>query len=243
MKAILVAVDYADILGVTLPYNRHHFDEVMIVTTPTDLAIHKIAEENNATIYATTSFYDNGAVFNKWKALEEGLDALGREGWLCLMDADVMWPKQVPDYPREVGCLYTPLRRMMRKIRMPIPPEAEWDQFTLHRQQVEWAGFSQIFHCSDPHLGLAPWHEINWRHAGGADSIFQLKWPNNRKVRPPFEVLHLGPSGCNWCGRATERLDGTVPDGSEEKMQQVRNFIKTRRGKNGARRFDGEKIL
>jgi hypothetical protein len=32
LRAIMVAVNYSDLLSITLPYNRHHFDQVMIVT-------------------------------------------------------------------------------------------------------------------------------------------------------------------------------------------------------------------
>ena len=38
-------------------------------------------------------FYADGAAFNKWKALELALDSYGRRGWLCVMDADVIWPQ------------------------------------------------------------------------------------------------------------------------------------------------------
>src|SRR5580692_269178 len=94
MKAILVSVDYADILAVTLPYNRHHFDEVYVVTTPGS-EDGRVAKQLGAEVWGTTAFYDDGAVFNKWKALEEALDVMGRDGWLCVMDADVLWPKTV----------------------------------------------------------------------------------------------------------------------------------------------------
>ena len=33
MRAILVSVDYADILALTLPLNRHHFSDVMVAAT------------------------------------------------------------------------------------------------------------------------------------------------------------------------------------------------------------------
>ena len=36
MNAILVCVDYSDLLAITLPHNRHHFNKVMVVTTPED---------------------------------------------------------------------------------------------------------------------------------------------------------------------------------------------------------------
>ena len=229
MRAILVAVDYADILSITLPYNRNHFDSIMVVTTPQDKKTIEVVKQNYAHVFATEAFYDDGAVFNKWKALEQGLDEFGREDWLCIMDADIMWPKEIPGYKLVKGNIYTPLRRMMNQIKTPIPSEKEWLKFPLHRQQVEWSGYTQIFHASDPVLPTPPWHQINWRHAGGADSFFQRLWPKQNKLRPPFEVLHLGPAGQNWCGRATEYIDGTKHPQSQERVKSVRNFIRSRK--------------
>lgn len=232
MKAILVCVDYADVLNLTLPYNRHHFSEVMVVTTPEDSATIQCAEANNCRIHTTRTFYEEGAIFNKWKSLEEALDVFGRYGWLCIMDADVFWPKQIPDYSREVGCIYTPKRRMRESVTAPIPDEVDWGQYPLHRNHTEWAGYTQIFHANDPHLGSPPWHQTNWKHAGGADSFFQKQWPNNRKKRPPFEVLHIGEAGANWCGRVTNYVDGSTPDLAEDRKQALET-IRTERAKYG----------
>lgn len=230
MRAILVCVDYADLLAVTLPYNRHHFDDVAVVTSSGDTKTLQVAREHGAQVIVTDLFFEAGAVFNKWKALEYGLSQFGRQGWLCLMDADVLWPKQLPPgiYFRQ-GYLYTPLRRMFTDTSKPLPPESEWGNYPIHRNIAEWAGYSQIFHASDPVLGPAPWHEINWRHAGGADSFFQQKWPADRKVRPRFEVLHIGEAGVNWCGRASAYLDGRLPADAGERREQVRRFIRQRR--------------
>lgn len=240
LKAIMVCVDYGDILSWTLPYNRHHFSEVAVVTTMEDELTHDVAEKNHASVYVTNSFYDGGASFNKWKALEEGLTALGREGWICVMDADVLWPKVVPGFTREIGNLYTPRRRMADPIPEVIPAEEYWSHYPLHPQQKEFAGYSQIFHASDPALGPSPWHETTWRHAGGADSFFQAKWAEENKIRPPFEVLHLGPAGVNWCGRASPYLNGDLPEKAVEKKKQLRRFIQGR-GR-GVERFKGEKL-
>lgn len=226
MRAILVSVDHADLLNITLPYNRHHFEEVMVVTIPGDSSI-QVAQHNSASIFTTTAFYDDGAMFNKWKALEQGLDAFGRHGWLCLMDADILWPKNAFLEPN-MGHLYTPLRRMLYDIHN-IPQEEEWKKLPIHRNIAEWAGYSQIFHAEDVHLGQPPWHQINWRHAGGADSFFQLKWPTTCKIRPSWEVLHLGQSGVNWCGRSTPYLDGSIHVQSQKRQEQLRKFIRSRR--------------
>jgi len=243
MRAIIVSVDFGDLLEVTLAYNRHHFEDVLVVTTPDDHHTIEVTNSLEAKVYTTNSFYDDGAVFNKWKALEEGLEHYGREGWLCIMDADVLWPKEITNYQRQVGNLYTPKRRMMIDLSKPFPSEDMWRTFPLHRQQTEFAGYSQMFHAKDPHLGKPPWHEINWRHAGGADSFFQMKWPNHHKVRPPFEVLHLGAAGTNWCGRAVPYLDGSVHKDSTSRQEQLIRFVLGRKHKQGPERFSHEKTV
>lgn len=265
MHAIAVSVNYTDMLAVTLPYNRHHFNQFTIVTSPTDAPnLKEIARKNDARIVSTDLFYADGATFNKWRALEWALDVIGRTGWLCLMDADVLWPKDAnlctcpchsggmihfssccePGHGLSRGKLYTPLRRMwvsaphnplpIRSTDMMlggirVPGEEHWKEFPVHRNTAEWAGYSQIFHAEDPVLGPAPWHEIDWKHAGGADSFFQMKWPRDRKVRPPFEVLHLGPAGENWFGRATRYLDGKMPEGSAGRAEMIRGIWTGRR--------------
>lgn len=242
MRAILVSVDYADLLAITLPYNRHHFKEIAVVTSLQDSETVKVAEENNAIVFRTNLFYEDGAVFNKWRALEYALDLYGREGWLCVMDADVLWPKTIPSFSKKIGNLYTPRRRMRPVVQPPIPKEEEWTKYHVHRNEVEFAGYSQIFHADDPVLGEPPWHEINWTHAGGADSFFQQKWAPKNKIRPPFEVLHLGASGTNWLGRASELVDGTLPEGSIERQEQLREYFRRRRRNHGGDRFKEERI-
>lgn len=243
IRAIMVAVDYADLLAQTLPYNRHHFEEVMVVTSLDDWECAQIAHKNDCVVHATDTFYHHGAAFNKWAALEEGLNHFGREGWLCIMDADVAWPKKLPDdWELKPGCLYSPNRRMYPLIDA-IPQESLWQGYRIHRNIAEWAGYSQIFHASDPVLGPAPWHEVNWMHAGGADSFFQSKWAAANKIRPSFEVLHLGPSGENWCGRSTAYATGSRNPSADARLEQLKSFIRGRVGKEGVERFAHEKIL
>lgn len=240
LRAAVVSVDFADLLDITLGYNRHHFAEVMVVTAERDVATVAIAEKHGATVFTTNAFYEAGAVFNKWKALEQGLDAYGRHGWMCLMDADILWPKYIPEFELVKGVLYTPRRRMMTDVRTPIPQEPYWAKFPMHPQQREWAGFTQIFHSDDPVLPPAPWHQTNWKHAGGADSFFQMLWPDGKKVRPPFEVLHLGDAGVNWCGRVTPFQDGSTPPEAPERIRQTVRFVRGR-NRHGNDRFSGEK--
>jgi hypothetical protein len=243
MRAILVSVDYTDILQMTLPWNRHHFDEVMIVTSKKDCQnVMPLADEYDCQVYATDSFYTDGAIFNKFKALEEALDVYERRGWMCVMDSDVCWPKKV-DLVRYIhkGILYTPYRYICDPIPPEIPPEDTWDRYPVHRNIAEFAGYTQVFHAEDPHLGVAPWHQTNWKHAGGADSFFQAKWPEGNKFRPRWKVLHLGPCGVNWCGRASAYTNGQSPPEAQSRVTRVRDFMRRRLGR-GVHRFDHEKI-
>jgi hypothetical protein len=227
VNAILVSVGYTDCLRLSLPYNRHHFERVMVVTSGADAEdVLPVVVAARAELHVTDAFYARGALFNKWAALEEGLDRLGREGWLTILDADVLWPKSSHAFRPVPGNLYTPLRRMCPDVPDRVPPEANWRLYAPHRQQAEWAGYTQVFHASDPALGPTPWHDTGWAHAGGADSFFQQKWPASKKLRPPFEVLHMGPSGVNWAGK-----------GNEQKLREM-----IRRRKPGTDRFAAEKL-
>lgn len=236
MKAIIVSVEYADLLALTLPYNRHHFEQVLIVTTPEDENTLAVAEANGADVFQTRLFYDKGAKFNKWAALEAGLDVLGRDDWICLIDADILWPKEI-SFRYEPGRLYSPFRRMMTDLSKPIPNESTWGQFWRHRD--EFAGYTQIFHADDPVIGQPPWHQINWSHAGGADTFFQHKWPPDKKVRPNWECLHLGDVATNWCGRVTPMISGDTVEQATERSRTLNEYMRRRRT-NG--NYDHEKI-
>lgn len=229
MRALLASVEYADLLSLTLPWNKHHFEEMLVITTPDDHQTMAVCRQNDTPYYATNAFHEPPAVFNKWLATEEALDVMGRHGWLCILDADILWPRRLPEIKWKKGKLYTPHCRIVKELGREIPAETEWERYPLRRNRREWAGYTQIFHADDSHLGPPPWYQTNWKHAGGADSFFQKKWSWFNKVRPPFDVLHLGPNSQNWCGRVTPFLDGTLPAGGEERRKRLRTFKQVRR--------------
>lgn len=241
MRAILVSVDYSHELKLCLGYNRHHWQDVLVVTSPADeLNVRPIALANNADAYVTDAFYRGGGAFRKFLAIEEALDYFGRHGWLCLADADVCWPKNLPPFELHVGYLYGPLRRMCPDVPACVPPEEAWNYYPLHRNLVEWPGYSVIFNCKDPHLGTPPWHDVRLTSAGTGDSLFQSRWEPKRKVRLPFEVLHIGSAGVNWRGRTSRRFDGTLPEDSTGRLSALREMIRKR--KPGPDKFAHERL-
>lgn len=236
MRAIIVCVDYWDYLELTLQRNVHHFQEVHVITSSRDTKTQELVSLLGMTMpltcWVTDLFYEEGAVFNKWKALEWGLDQIGREGWLCLLDADIVLPPLEiwQTLSLDVGELYTPRRRMMQNMSRDIPHYSTWSQhYPLHRNEQEFAGYCQIFHANDPALPSSPpWHDVRWITAGGADSFFQAMWKKENKIRPPFECLHLGEAGRNWCGRATAFIDGSIPKDAQARRDKLSELMRKR---------------
>jgi len=239
MNALIVCVNYDDFLAVTLSRNVRHFERVVVVTTPQDHATRLLADSQDNVFCHTTDVFTRipagikplslpigyqalkaamvartggRVVFNKGAAIEEGLDVLGRTGWICLLDADVILPDVMPDAPEwEPGCLYGPYRRLCQtpaKLRA-HPFDSDWTRFPYGPEKQEfpgeYAGYCQIFDSSAPHL-KRPWYAVDWP-AEGPDSEFWWHWPPEKLRRPAFEVLHLGPLRENWRGRVSPRWE------------------------------------
>ena len=215
MKSITVCVSYDDFLGITLPRNAPLFDRTLIVTSPMDRETQAVAAQVGCEVYLTNAFYRNGASFNKGLAMEEGFCVLGRDGWICIWDPDIIMPSDISIPDMQEDCLYSPVRHILQETRCysQYPTPTEWERLPSPTPSGEFSGYFQLFHASavEP-----PWYGITWSHAGGCDSDFQLQFPSNKWKRPPFSVMHLGPEGMpelhtrvgrNWCGRVTPRID------------------------------------
>lgn len=126
LRIIVTCVDFADFLALTLPWNRHHWKEVVVLTSHHDEATVKIAKANGASVYQTDAFYFRGAKFNKFMALEECINFFGRHGVMGFVDADIFWPKRMPYINWCRGYIYSfKRRRLLYDVTAPIPPERE----------------------------------------------------------------------------------------------------------------------
>lgn len=248
MHCYTVCVDYWDFLAITLPKMAKWFGDVTIITAP-DQPEHTVLP--NIRRYSTDAFYRDGAVFNKGRAIEECWQDNPPTGWVCVIDADIL----LPDIPStdafpdlEVGNLYSPRRRqyflladsnspMWGRTQTGPKPDRLWDNFTLVDDSItRCPGFMQVFHTADPVLRTRPWYPTHWKHAGGCDSDFCEKWPKARQKRLDFDVLHLGESRKNWCGRVTPLPDGSVLSTAADREQAMRFMFAQRR--NGSLRHE-----
>jgi len=227
MKSIVVSVDYADLLALTLPRNAPHFDQTLVVTTREDEATQTVARTvPNVEVFCTDAFHRHGDPFNKGLALEEAFDVTGRDGWFCHWDADIVLPPDAAFAQCEPGNLYTARRRICRDPN--DWKDDNWSRFPICKEADFVAGYLQVFHGSDPVLQHRPWYPTHWIHAGGSDTDFCQKWQRDRQRLFPFTVLHLGPPFMNWFGRASKRLDGSVPDGAAERIRRIQQMHRDR---------------
>lgn len=239
ITGIVVCVNFDDLLSITLPRNRQYFDRVVVISDSRDTRTHQVCSQfDNVELFKTDSFYTPPAVFNKGLAMEEGLDFAGRSGWVCIWDADILFPENMKLPPLQIGNLYCPYRRI-------VADTVNWDisiPFVNYpvKKEFEFPGYFQLFHAEDSVLvNKKNWYSVDWKHAGGCDSDFQQCWDHTNKIRLPFEVLHIGEDGQNWHGRATRRLDGIYNINQQDNLQMQNNCLATRHRN---RNFNHEKI-
>lgn len=131
MKGIVVCVNYDDLLRITLPLNMRHLTECLVVSAPGDKRTASIvAATPSANLYVTDAFYRKGAKFNKGAALEEGFDALGRDGWILVWDADTILPESVP-----MADTLDPLKLYGAKRRVLVDPKEYQPKLDLKSAQ------------------------------------------------------------------------------------------------------------
>ena len=234
VNSLVVCVEYDDFLDITLPRNCKHFDKTLVVTTHDDVQTQAVTLRNGCECFATQAFYRDDAMFNKGAAVEEGFDVLGRSGWICIWDADVLMPRFMPLGNLEESCLYTPIRRILEDPTQheQYMEESRWSTLHSPTREHEFNGYFQLFHAS---VTPPPWYSTTSGHAGLCDSDFSHKFPPENRRRLPFEVLHLGAEGIpelgtrvgeNWAGRVSARIDmGEVPQEARRRRARVEQIV------------------
>jgi hypothetical protein len=204
IHGLTVSVDYAEELAIGLPRWLAGLETLLVVTTERDVATQRLCHDRGARVLVTDAFYQDGAAFNKGRALELGRQAVPSGDWLLLFDADVVppdswiWLLQHCTPGHLYGCK-----------RFAATPEAFDDSGRSPDlpYDVPGVGYFQLFHTADPVVvGADPLLEIHWQHAGNYDNRLMDRWRRaGRPIRSvPFRVAHLGGHHQNWFGRGNQ---------------------------------------
>jgi len=242
LEGIITCVNYSDFLAHTLPHNRNHFDNLIVVTDTKDEKTKELCEFYHVKCIQTDIFYENGDSFNKGAAINYGLSHLENKEWVIHLDADIYLPPLtrniLENLPLESHKIYGADRLM-------CPSYEKWIEFLNNPQKIQ-EGWVYIHLNSFPiGVRLAEYNNKN----GGYEPIgyFQLWNPKdsgvfnyptqhdycdrtdvlqckkfarqNRELLPEIVVIHLESEGLsvdsmgkNWKGRKTKLFQSSVND-------------------------------
>lgn len=239
IEGITVCVNFDDLFALSIERWANALDHIIVVTDTTDERIGDlVAPYQNITLYRTDIFYKNGAMFNKGAAVEESLDMAYLRDWVLFFDGDIVPPEdlrqRIEQENPQCGTLYNAPRYQCNNLDLLNHAIRNWDMMKLFRiDDREFPGYFQLFHSKDANVQQRPLLETNWKSAASYDSVFQWKWDGEHKHRFNFPLIHCGPHGTNWCGRAIERWDGIPVDDLEKNRKAIKELFHARFTNNG----------
>jgi hypothetical protein len=235
IECVVTCVNYGDFLAASLPFNRHVFDHLMVVTAPEDAHTQRVCEYHDVHCLVTDEFSRGGDAFNKGRGINAGLAGLKRTGWLVHMDADIVLPPKAREIllgvPLDPLTIYGIDRincksylDWTRFLRLPAL-QHELDVFVhagpfsvgtrIAKSEYQGyipVGFFQLW-CG-PAFPDRRYPEHHGDAARG-DMLFAVQWPRQRRqLLPELFAIHLESEpvamGANWKGRTT-RPFGPIP--------------------------------
>jgi hypothetical protein len=226
IEAVIVCVNFSDILDYTLGWAAQEVDRVVVVTSSDDKATQAVCEKVGVECVVSDRYKGRGVKFDKGAMVNDGLAVLERDGWVLLMDCDIMLPyafkKGLDTKGLRIDTLYG-VRRIdvvgardilqavacgwASKLIWEVPPRPDMGvTFIGGVEGVVPIGFFQLFHSEAFRL-----YPEGHKTAGESDVLFACGWDaEHRVVWDDAYVLHLStqkkPMGLDWGGRMSCRL-------------------------------------
>jgi len=203
--AVIVSIDYGDLLAATLPHNRPLFDEVFVITESRDTETLAAATAHHCRVMLTSQTHENGAAFNKAGLLQQAqcyLHAAYPDAWITLLDADIVVPDRLPLIDRSS---WNPAF-LYGLPRYECQTKEDWESGVVKARSFAEDeghtiyGYFQLYH--DKTKFYPEWSDS----AGYSDIEFSEQFGERRAKVPSDEemgVVHLGFGTRDWNGRVT----------------------------------------
>lgn len=208
-------MNYADFLECIAP-NVKHFDRWLVVTHESDTRTQEVCRRFGMEVLLSQRLYENGAVFHKAAALNEGLEALDQDGWVAVMDSDILLPhdfrERLEFQALDKECLYgLGGRRICNTLHefTTLAASEPWADNLIHTTFV--IGFFNLFHLSQERNRYPD--DVS-TDASTYDVVFSDRFPAPLRRYLPFVCLHAGAASRNWWGRVTDPFfdEGTLDE-------------------------------
>lgn len=223
---IIVSVNYNDFLPITLKSIPKEFT-VTVVTSKDDKECQLICNKIGVNCVVSDRLYENGAVFNKGKAINDGIKSIQNPEWILLLDADIYLKD---DFLNVVSSTNLPSQDLIICKRLIID---DYDTFLKWKngenvgtmERAKGYGFFHLFNIKS--AKKKPIFPENYNDASFSDLEFRDMF-NSKKELDTY-VVHLGPTHQNWTGRKTEKFVDNISDilnESERKSNIINQYNK-----------------
>jgi glycosyltransferase involved in cell wall biosynthesis len=243
LDVVIVSVNYNDLLLVSLQHNSKIFDNITVVTSSDDILCQKICQKFGVNCVITDVMYEDNAIFNKGKAINEGIKSLKNPDFVLLIDADIIVKEKININELNKNVLYSSDRWICKSYNL----YNQWTQGIIDIQKIgrnegdKGIGFFQLFNISNSNIDREkPYPEMS-KNAAWSDLVFRDKFVTRKKIENT--IIHLGDPYMNWDGRVSNRFltDGQFAEILNKKStfticsfyfnynndwRQKRNFIK-----------------
>ncbi len=203
IDVVIVSVDYNDILPITLSKIPDIFN-VVVVTSPYDISCQDICKKLNVKCVISDRIYEDNAIFNKGKAINDGINSIDKPDWILLLDADIYLKDDFIDVLKSTNLtpqsLFITKRLIIDNYEMLLKWENEQDVGTIER--AKGYGFFHLFNIKKFNKKII--FPENYNDASFSDLEFRDSF-SQKKELDTF-VIHLGPTHQNWTGRKTNRF-------------------------------------
>lgn len=206
LDIVVVSVNYNDLLIVSLQHNSKIFENITVVTSEDDILCQKICQKFRVNCVVTNVMYENGDVFNKGKAINEGIKSLINPDFILLIDADIIIKNKIEINSFDRECLYTSDRWFCKSYQI----LRDWQEGRIPLEKIgrkegnKGIGFFQLFNINSKSIDKeSPYPDVS-KNAAWSDLVFRDKFTKREDIRNT--IIHLGESYKNWDGRVSNKF-------------------------------------
>ena len=205
LEGVVTCVGYGDILELTLPKNKKHFDNLIVVTDLKDSRTKDVCDRNGVNCIQSDIFYSKRTVFNKGGAINLAYANLTYFDWCINLDADIILPDNFRHsfmaHDLDENELYGVPRKFVWNYEQykKLEDNTFLDEELLTLDGIG-VGYFQAFNFKSNKIKHLPKNQLyldsNTAEQVDIEFLYNFYPPPSPKVpRMFFDVIHLGPPG------------------------------------------------
>jgi len=225
LEGLVTCIEYSDYLKYFLDFNNEYFDNLIIITTQEDYNTIKLCNERHVRYIITDRIQQDGDMFNKGKAINDGIIKLNMYDWILIADSDIILPD---NFRNIIKSMNLNKNKMYGMARHNCPSKEEWKKYLNSSDDKKiivkkrwkkskkhfrryFSGYFQLFNINKfaDNIESCRYPET-FPTAGASDEEFCLKWDYDYRERiNGMTVIHLshGCKAANWCGRTSKNFE------------------------------------